>query len=109
RPEEKEWLPPLNPTKSRWEFRKDYSELYAVGPALGRIAVTATGGAQFWFSTAAFVTGGRGEYEGAIGQVTSFGSSFFKQVPRLNEAFDFDLNIVHVIKVLLQQDRAPTS
>ena len=78
-----------------------------MGPALARIAITATGGAQLWYSATAFVTGGEGEYEGAIGQATSFGSSFFESTPGLEEAFEFDVSIVHVIKVLLKEDRAP--
>jgi hypothetical protein len=107
RPDEQEWLPPMNPTKSRWVLRGEGNELYAMGPALSRIAITATGGAQFWYSLTAFVTGGRGEYEGAIGQATSLGSSYFESVPRLDEAFEFDLSVVHVFKVLLRQGRAP--
>lgn len=105
RPDEPEWAPLLNPTKSRWVLGSGH-ELRAVGPALSRVALMPGGGMQFWYGATSFVTGGRGDYDGAIGQATSLGSSYFNEVPKLNEADEFAVNLVHIIKLILGHSRS---
>ena len=61
-------------TKARWTFA-DGSTLVAPGPAISYLAPLKDQGAQFWVSAAAFISGGTGRYEGAVGQETSLGST----------------------------------
>jgi hypothetical protein len=100
KPGEAGWNPALNPTKAKWTFGHGRGWLEAVGPALARIQVQSDGHTQFWYSVAAFVTSGGGVYEGVRGQATSMGSAYFLTVPQPLEGLSFDLNAVHVLKVV---------
>ena len=100
KPSEADWNPALNPTKAKWTFGHGRGWLEAVGPALARIQVQSDGHTQFWYSVAAFVTSGGGVYEGVRGQATSMGSAYFLTVPQPLEGVSFELNAVHVLKVV---------
>jgi hypothetical protein len=100
KPGEEGWSPALNPTKARWTFAHGRGWLEAVGTALSRIQIQSDGRTQFWYSVAAFVTGGGGAYEGVRGQATSMGSAYFLSVPQPLEGLGFELNAVHVLKVV---------
>jgi hypothetical protein len=99
-PGEVSWNPALNPTKAKWTFAHGRGWLEAVGPALSRIQIQSDGHTQFWYSVAAFVTGGGGVYEGVRGQATSMGSAYFLAVPQPLDGLSFELNAVHVLKVI---------
>lgn len=100
RPDEVCWNPQLNPTKARWTFGHNRGWLEAVGPALSRIQIQSDGHTQFWYSVAALITGGGGVYDGVRGQATSMGSACFMTVPQPMEGVSFELNAVHVLKVV---------
>lgn len=104
-PGTEDWLPVLNGTTSKWTLGSHGDEITAVGPALARAAFHRKGGLQVWVGVSGFVAGGSGRYEGAIGQVTALGSSFFTQAPALTEGFVFDINVFHCLKLLVRQDR----
>jgi hypothetical protein len=103
---EREWTPFLNPTRAKWVFH-DGSELRAVGLALSRIADHRNDAPQWWYAPTSFITGGKGAYEGAVGQAVSLGSTYFDKVPTLNEGNIYPFSLIHVLKVLLREDRAP--
>jgi hypothetical protein len=104
RPPETGWDPVLNLTKARFQFAN--GELYTLGPGLSRIAPHRDDAPQFWFSTAGFITGGSGDFDGCIGQLTSLASTYFRSTPAPTEAVTFDVRIFHVLKILPRQDRA---
>lgn len=95
----------LNQTKARWTF-EDGDSLSAPGPAVSYIAPLKEGGVQFWVSAAAFITGGTGKYDGAIGQECSLGSTHFKGKPDLKPGFSFEAKVIHTFKVVRKRDRA---
>jgi hypothetical protein len=99
-PGEVGWHPALNPTKAKWTFAHGRGWLEAVGPALSRIQIQSDGHTQFWYSVMAFVTGGGGVYEGVRGQATSMGSAYFSAVPQPLYGLSFELNALHVLKVV---------
>jgi len=96
----------LNLTKARWTFASGDS-LSAPGPGVSYIAPLKNGGVQFWVSAAAFITGGTGQYEGAIGQECSLGSTYFTSKPDLKPGFSFGAKVIHIFKVVRHGDRAP--
>ncbi|MGH8067235.1 MAG: hypothetical protein ACRERE_18765 [Candidatus Entotheonellia bacterium] len=100
KPGEVGWSPALNPTKAKWTFAHGHGWLEAVGPALSRVQIQSDGHTQFWYSVAAFVTSGGGVYEGVRGQATSMGSAYFLAVPQPLEGLSFELNAIHVLKVV---------
>ena len=106
RPAEPGWDPVSNLTKSRFIF-SNRGDLYSVGPGMSRIAPHRDGAPQFWFSVAGFITGGTGEFEGCIGQLTSIASTYFTATPAPGESVTFDVRIFHVLKVLPREFRAP--
>jgi hypothetical protein len=106
RPVEPGWDPVLNLTKARFVFANG-SEIFSVGPGLSRIAPHRDGAPQFWFSVAGFITGGSGDYEGCIGQLTSIASTYFTSTPAPSEAVTFDVRVFHVLKILPREFRAP--
>ena len=96
----------LNDTKARWTFASGDS-LSAPGPGVSYIAPLKNGGVQFWVSAAAFITGGTGAYDGAIGQQCSLGSTYFTSRPDLKPGFSFEAKVLHIFKVVHSVDRAP--
>jgi hypothetical protein len=96
---------PLNQTKARWTF-KDGSSLSGPGPAVSYIVALKEGGFQFYVSAAAFITGGTHRYDGALGQETSLGSTFFTSQPKLEDGFSFEAMVLHSFKVIRKADRA---
>jgi hypothetical protein len=103
KPGEQGWDPSLNFTKAKWTFGRDRGWLEAVGPALSRIEIQSSGQTQFWYSVAAFVTAGGGSYDKVLGEATSLGSAHFSVPPSQLEALSFELNAVHVLKVMRQR------
>lgn len=101
RPDEARWSPQLNPTKAKWVFEDGWLE--AAGPALSRIQVQADGRTQFWYSVAAFVTGGGGAYDRHRGQAVCLGSSEFPAPPQPLEGLSFELDVFHVLKIAPRQ------
>jgi len=96
----------LNQTKARWTFESGDS-LSAPGPGVSYIAPLKNGGVQFWVSAGAFITGGTGKYEGAVGQECSLGSTYFASKPDLKPGFSFEAKVIHTFKVVRGSDRAP--
>jgi hypothetical protein len=101
RPGEPTWDPVLNPTKEKWTL--DAGWLEAVGPALCRIDIQANGRTYFWYSVAAFVTGGGGAYDGVRGQAICLGSAQFPNPPQPLEGLSFAIDALHVLKVASQK------
>lgn len=105
RPSEVTEVTYLNQTKARWTFESGDS-LSAPGPGVSYIAPLKNGGVQFWVSAGAFITGGTGEYEGAVGQECSLGSTYFPTKPDLKPGFSFEAKVIHTFKVVRGGDRA---
>jgi len=106
RPPDVGWDPVVNLTKARFVF-PNRGEVFSLGPGLSRIAPHRDGAPQFWFSVAGFVTGGSGDFEGCIGQLTSIASTYFTATPAPGESVTFDVRIFHVLKLLPRGFRAP--
>jgi hypothetical protein len=95
----------VNDTKAKWTFR-DGSYIAGVGPAISYISLLKNGGAQFWVSATAFLTNGGGRYEGAIGQETSLGSTYFETPPtRFEPGLSFPAHVTHSFRIILGKDR----
>lgn len=97
--EERDWHPFLNPTKARWTFG-DGSTLVATGPALSRIAEPHHSLIRWWYGVTAFITGGKGRFDGSIGQAVTMGYSQFEPPPSSAEGKEFQFDALHILRVM---------